>query len=414
VSLTEYLHRLTENIFVNPYASQGRDSTGLFAPARKVSKKYALGMKTIQLNGPRQKRYLCFDIDREHAGIAWQDANLPIPNLIIRNPRNGHAHLVWELAQPVWERRRDDDRSGEALPVRYMNAVYRAMREALGADPAYNGLLVKNPLHPDWHTICGRLKPYTLEELSQNLDLTISEPTRLRDNQEGRNCTLFDSIRIWAYRAKSSYRNLVSFREATQIEIESLNDQLDNPLPDKELIGIVKSVSHWVWNNYTGSGRVTRRGICNFDPNTPLEQRQKLGQSHTTWTRVNNTITKINLAIKHLINLGIKLTKTAIAKQAGLNRKTLYRHWNKISTIADTVPAHTLHDNSTPTLVPVTSETASLRDRSSRTPSVWAGLAARGRYPDIHSLSHSVLSHLSSMLPGGQYPPVPVSNRPEH
>lgn len=378
MTLSLYLERLTKNLFSHPYASQGKDSRGIFAPARKVTKKYALGMRVIQLNGPRQKRFLAFDIDRPYAGLAWEEANLPIPNLVITNPRNGHAHLVWELSEPVWERRRDDERLGEALPVRYLKAVYRAMREALNADPGYNGLLVKNPLHRDWDVVCGRLQPYSLSELAEHLDLSQAYKPQLRNNSDGRNCTLFDSIRIWAYRSKSYHDNLSSFRSALDEELDYLNSQLDSPLSDRELAGIAKSVSRWVWNKYTGSGKTRRRGICKIDYHLPLIEKQQLGQSESSRIRINNSRNRIRQAIISINNQGIPLTKAEVSRRSGLDRKTVYRHWEHVTNLV----------TSTDTLS-VTEETVSLRDEASNaSPTGMAALSGRERYPEAYSKVH--------------------------
>lgn len=406
MTLDIVLDRLAANIFVQPYASPGKDSRGVFAPARRVSKSYALGMPTIQLNGPRQKRYLAFDIDRPLGALAWEDANLPIPNLIITNPKNGHAHLVYELRDPVWERRSDDVGRGEALPVRYYRAVSRAMQEALQADPAYNGLLVKNPFHPNWTVTCGRQNPYTLEELSRHLELTRHQETRLWQNGNGRNCTLFDSIRLWAYRAKQQYNDVQRFSSAIDIELDHLNEKLDNPLSLRELHGIGKSVSHWVWNSYHGNGHSVRRGICHADPTLELSLRQQQGQAFSSRVRVNQTLTKMRLAIESLRKQAVKLTKAAIAKVSGISRSTVYRHWS-VFFPSQTVIAPAI-------LAPVTQtvterETVSLRDQSPEPPAEAAAPEGGVGYPDSHSTRHTKLSRLLAYLGIERAPPVEPS-----
>ena len=80
------LTRLLGNIFSYPYASEGKDKDGIFAPARKYKKSTAVKKPILQINGPRKITYLCFDIDRAYGGIAWQDANLPLPNIVVINP----------------------------------------------------------------------------------------------------------------------------------------------------------------------------------------------------------------------------------------------------------------------------------------------------------------------------------------
>ena len=67
----------------------------------------------------------------------------------------------------------------DAPPVRYMKAGQKAMERSLGADPSYNGLMVKNPFHPVWDLRIGREQPYSLDELSEHLDLIEMSGARL-------------------------------------------------------------------------------------------------------------------------------------------------------------------------------------------------------------------------------------------
>lgn len=301
----------------------------MFQPARKMAKSRALEKPIIQINGPRRISYLCFDVDRQFAGIAWDDANLPQPTFVVVNPKNLHAHLIWEI-DPVWLRRKSDPRhgDGESTPVRYMKAVYKAMRRALKADAGYSGFLVKNPLHTSWRAICGPSKPYRLSELANHLELTDSD-AELRDNPTGRNCTLFDSIRLWGYRNRNDYAEWYRFRTDLDDELDRLNQQLSEPLPLREVSSIGKSVATWVWNKYTGTGRNARqRGIMGLDPSEPIRLRQQKGQSYTCRVRMDSTTTKIKNSVGMLIRDSKPITKVAVALLSGLHRNTVARYWS--------------------------------------------------------------------------------------
>ncbi|MFX7589825.1 replication initiation protein, partial [Acinetobacter baumannii] len=65
------------------------------------------------------------------------------PSMVLVNPDSGHAHVWYELAHPVVLK-------GEASPGQALLPVVEALLEAfLGADPAYAGLLARNPFrHP--------------------------------------------------------------------------------------------------------------------------------------------------------------------------------------------------------------------------------------------------------------------------
>ena len=117
---------------------------------------------------------LFFDVDRTGAAIDWSDRNCPAPNITVKNPRNGHAHLLYALTLPV---RTAPDASASAL--KYAAAIERALCEKLGADVNYSGLICKNPFHQEWQVVEWRLELYTLDELADYLDLSASARRRV-------------------------------------------------------------------------------------------------------------------------------------------------------------------------------------------------------------------------------------------
>lgn len=338
---------------------------------RKMPKAVALRQETIQLNSARQVRYLTFDIDREFGGLSWEDANLPIPNITVINPENGHAHLIYELAKPIWLRKRDDDRRGDASPVRYLKAVRKAMQRALGADSHYAGILTKNPLHPHWRTAYGPVQPYSLDELSAHLDLGEDPSAVLCDNPEGRNCSLFDSGRLWAYRTKNWYSSLNDFRYGVQDELDRLNSGLPVPLNNREVFGIAKSISQWVWTKYTGTGKhVRRRGIMGLTADKPLLDRQQEGQRFTSQTRVSRTFTRLLASLQFLREHSLAVTRKAVALQAGMHVNTVRLYWKRLLGTGDVEK------------VAEGRETEPLRGKcSDRDPA-----GQRTRYPDTHPI----------------------------
>jgi len=90
------------------------------------------------------------------------------PNLVVVNPRNGHAHLVYLLGAWV---QTDFGDSRRLKVVRYAAAIERAYTAALGADPAYTGRFQHNPLSDAYVTKIGRDTPYSLDELARYVDL---------------------------------------------------------------------------------------------------------------------------------------------------------------------------------------------------------------------------------------------------
>ncbi|HBQ8193011.1 TPA: replication initiation protein [Klebsiella pneumoniae] len=152
----------------------------------------------IQPNGPTHRYWLVYDIDRPGAAIDWSDRGAPPPSITAKNPANGHAHLIYGLETSV--RIAPDAKSA---PLRYAAAIDCELQRVLDADASYSGLICKNPLHPHWQVTSWEPRLYTLPDLDSWLDLQPAQDRRRRlpDYGLGRNCNLFDKLRVWAYRA---------------------------------------------------------------------------------------------------------------------------------------------------------------------------------------------------------------------
>ncbi len=211
-------------------------------------------MAEIAPDPPGWLTALRFDIDTKGGGAAWIEAELPAPNLVIINPRNGHAHLIYLLGAWV-----QTDFSDPRRPkvVRYAAAIERAYTAALGADPAYTGRFHHNPLSDAYVTKIGRDAPYSLDELARYVDL--NEPV-LKKNPPigiGRNVETFDRLRRWAYVAVADWRigtydawSGAVVDRGGQIAADVGAESPRGPLKANEVGHIVKSVARWVWERY--------------------------------------------------------------------------------------------------------------------------------------------------------------------
>ena len=222
-----------------PYCTTGKGNAVVI---RRLSS--ALKNPLLQINLPFLTWWLVFDVDQPQAGLAWEDAGLPLPTWCAVNPENGHAHIVYALSIPV-----KTAEASNLKALRYLAAVYDAMASKMQADKQYSGLLTKNPTHKQWRTYWGCRTPYELGELAEYIDLKNITPSADSDQcGYGRNCTLFDSLRKWAYVAVRQYRGdkVMLWREAVATQAIKLN-QFAVPLDGKETLGIGKSVAKWVW-----------------------------------------------------------------------------------------------------------------------------------------------------------------------
>lgn len=211
----------------------------------------AIKARYIQPNGPTHRYWLVYDVDRSGAALDWHDRGAPPPTIVAQNPDNGHAHLVYGLEVAV--RTAPDAKSG---PLRYAAAVDCALRGLLDADKGYAGLICKNPLHPFWRVTEWEPRLYGLGDLDSWLDLNAYRDRRKRlpDYGLGRNCNLFERLRLWAYRAiRQGWPDYERWHEAVLTRARAYND-FDTPLPDSEVRATAKSVAKWTHQRLSPAG----------------------------------------------------------------------------------------------------------------------------------------------------------------
>lgn len=216
----------------------------------KINKKEkAKFARLIQPNGPTHRYWMVFDLDRADAGMHWDHVGAPAPNLIARNPANGHAHLLYLLQTPI-----RTAMDGKTAPLRYAAAIEAGLRNRLGADRGYSGLICKNPINAHWMVHQWQANPYTLDDLADYIDLTPEKAREkpVEDYGLGRNCMLFDELRAWAYKAIRSqdspdYNQWLNacFDRAT-----GYNVNFTTPLDISEVKHTAKSVAKWTHRNF--------------------------------------------------------------------------------------------------------------------------------------------------------------------
>lgn len=215
---------------------------------RIAGKERAILAKYIQFNQPHAMFWLGFDVDRIGAAIDWSDRNAPAPTLTITNPENGHAHLLYALETSI---RTAPD--GKMKPLRYAAAVENALRKKLDADAGYSRLICKNPNHAHWKIAVWQPELYTLDWLADSLDLSAANDKEIvADYGLGRNCTLFDKTRKWAYRAiRQGWPEYDQWLKACYERACAYNLQFSAPLDENEVHGISKSIAKWTSIKFT-------------------------------------------------------------------------------------------------------------------------------------------------------------------
>jgi len=273
-------------------------------------KTQARKMRYFQANHPGL-HLLAVDIDRPFDPADLDHANIPWPSIVTHTPHGWHG--LWMLKKPI------PDRSVRAM--RWASDIQRGIRRRLGGDPGFSGFLIRNPVRHD-HVDTGRL--FSLQELDRFLD-----PVDKMREQEvevgdgfGRNCTMFNEVRLWAYRHVGDFADFESWHSAVLERCIAAWVAVGGHA-ERDPYHTAKSIAKWVW---------ARRGEL---VNRKVVQRGRYGCSREEAGRVTAALkaTKSDAAIRAAIEVlrvgGKRLSATAIAVEAGVSRRTVYRFFER-------------------------------------------------------------------------------------
>lgn len=210
----------------------------------------ALKFAHIRPNSDNLRRWLLFDLDDDDSYFRPEERDLPDPHFISVNPRNGHAHAGYLIENGVTV-----NSSGQRKPIELFRDVEYGITHRLGADFKYNHRLCKNPYHEQWHTHWKAILPYDLAKLADCLTKNEKKSVKNLVIGVGRNCMIFDRLRQDAYREvldfKKGNRTKEEFGALMESDALRMNSRLAVPLMQSEVKGIAKSVSKWVWSEFS-------------------------------------------------------------------------------------------------------------------------------------------------------------------
>ena len=227
-----------------PYCSDNLDY-GLAIRNKLVAKE----KKYIQANQPFMVNWLCFDVD--YAGVletTFKEKFLPAPNFLIENPENKHSHLLYGLVTGVCS-----SNHARHHPLRYLASVEYSLRKELKADEGFSGLIIKNPLNDNWNTYEIEKNLWDLGDLADYLTLPKKLPKKAQLIGLGRNCTLFELTRKFAYAQITLFRTSSTkeqFHQCIMGYVQTQNTSFSQPLQFNECKSISRSISNWTWKNY--------------------------------------------------------------------------------------------------------------------------------------------------------------------
>ena len=295
----------------------------------RVDKKEAIKHPYIVINQPKQLYWLTFDIDHSNLMI-WEEAGLPCPNFIVRDRKTGQGHISYAI-DPICI-----SSAGHKAPLRFLKALRRTMTRLLGADPAYNNRVTKNPFHSQWLVSWLHDHTYSLAELHEYLPDTLDPQLYFKAEEyidhNQRNCSLFHTLRNWTYQIVKMYkqeRQYEAWASCVKQQARTLSKKIHSPekgyLDDNKVRITARCVSSWCRTKYEGNAKL--EGKLGLDKNLPLSERQALGAKHTHEIRKHQTEKRVQTAIDRLKARGERVNKSAVARESGISRQQISRNY---------------------------------------------------------------------------------------
>lgn len=231
----------------------------------RTSRTLALDRRLIETNPAALTSLLAVDVDHPDALIRalWDRADW-LPTVVTENPTSGHAHAIWALTAPV-----ATTEYAHRRPLALAAAVTEGLRRSVDGDPAFGGLITKNPLNQDWIAHWVTSHTYGLRELAGHLDdADLMPPASWRRARRknpvglGRNCCLFETARTWAYReARHHWGDPDGLHRAITSTVRDLNQNFSDPLPSSETRAIATSIHKWI----TTKSRIWKDGPATYE-----------------------------------------------------------------------------------------------------------------------------------------------------
>jgi hypothetical protein len=253
------------------------------------------------------------------------------PNLVVRNRENGHGHAQYFFEAPAFGR-----------TVEFAKDVKQRLSFLLGGDPSYHGRFVHNPLADFYEVLPVREQLHQLSQLGRNKALpslrrvgSTSYPAqgirRLTHIWADRGEPTFEVGRrngdcFWTAveHGQAANRNRQDVEDVILTYVSTKNDQINDPLFEREVITIVTSAIRYV-RKHPGCrfDPTWQVGVMALDKTIPYRTRQSMAAARTNRVRSRNAMERVRLARQQSPLLGIG----AIARQARVDRNTARKYW---------------------------------------------------------------------------------------
>lgn len=212
--------------------------------------------KRIAINNSSFKNGFIIDCDHEDY-FAWLGIpNLPQPTYTIKNRHNDKHHHVWLLKNPIPLVGKYHQPIAKDALLQYIHNIQDGLTMSLGGDPDYRGIISKNPFNTELFEIIlwdNEISLYTLSDLKEIAVKGINKKKQVHKNineevaSRGRNSRIFELTRLSAYPIAHRY---ATDPEGLLHAIEEIalayNEQEHEPLPQKEVYHIAKSIAKYI------------------------------------------------------------------------------------------------------------------------------------------------------------------------
>lgn len=287
-------------------------------------------MQVERIRGHLNNRhYLMVDHDNGPIGRAHELYDV-CPNIVVYNPTNPERHQAfWLLRDPVHCQPEAQARK----PYQYLRAIEAGYDAKYGCDPHFARHIHRNPLCFISDTFWLHERPYTLSELAEPVNLAPSalkrSGARLARVIEGRgrNCTLFDELRFWAYKQASNAKavDYDIWHRQVITRVMALNG-FEKPLPAAEVYCVARSVAEFVYYRYqAGTGQTI------ITPEYRAKQAER-GRKGGLVSRGGGRPSKAPELLEKVLKLKAEgLTNRDIADDLGIGAATVSRYLNRAS-----------------------------------------------------------------------------------
>ena len=325
--------RYQDSLPFKPWCSNDLSLQPVVRPAHM-----ALNWLYLQHNRPNMAYWMVIRMDHDHPH-AWYAVDLPAPNFIVYDSVSGYADAYWGI-DPVCT-----SSIARPKPIIFASAIENTYQLKCQGDRNFDGLLGRNPYHPDWIVEELHGKVYPLRELANPVKLRNRMPTaRLRaekaanDEHFGlaRHLILFDRTRWKAYAMVHSFRdadNYAGFLAAVTKACVAANS-FPQPLEQAVVTAKARRVARWTWQCYHPKNW-KNRGVLKNELEASgrflsLQEKQREGALYTAGQKRSRTEEKIIDAIGTLTGQGKKVSMSAVSRLVGVSQQNISKHYRHL------------------------------------------------------------------------------------